>query len=654
MSQLVLVTAIGRGEGVVEAAAVEAMKHPGGTDGVPLLIEIGRSRRLSPTVLARRPAKELEEVLRTGFPESRVAARGGLCLMQVDPPADGRIDLGPILKAAEQATKIVVACAPGAYRQVAESPGIRFDLILLVCSARPDPAEVALTDLAVLETRELTRVVRVQNDPPGRLESRRALAGSAARGPRARDLRPAGTGDPASGGEPPAELQTWRNRLRAGLGGERAQATPLVLGSAFALVVGAVVLVAIAGAITGKGKAQRAADLAALSAARSMKDDLPRLLAPPTLPNGMPNPAHMPKAVYLGRARLTAIRIASANGASPLTASVRFPDALSFAPVTARVSVRLAVAGSGPTDPVWAKARVGAAVEMGAVPSIATGGGYSGPLAERQGHGMRPDVAAAFDRLAAAASGEGVTVTINSAFRSDAEQAALFAANPDPRWVAPPGTSLHRCGTELDLGPDSAYGWLAANAGRFGFVKRYSWEPWHFGFSLGPPPCSGAGNRVGSGTDRSRSFSESLPAFVPRRFRRAILASAMKWGVSAALLAAQLKAESGFDPDAVSPAGAQGIAQFMPETAASYGLGDPFDPAASIDAQGRLMSDLLKQFGGRPALALAAYNAGPGAVSPCDCIPDYPETQAYVAKILAMLGGIGSISPMPMEIELVD
>jgi LAS superfamily LD-carboxypeptidase LdcB len=56
----------------------------------------------------------------------------------------------------------------------------------------------------------------------------------------------------------------------------------------------------------------------------------------------------------------------------------------------------------------------------------------------------------------------------------------LFAAHPDPKWVAPPGKSLHRLGTELDLGPSSAYGWLAANAHRFGFIKRYSWEPWHY------------------------------------------------------------------------------------------------------------------------------------------------------------------------------
>ena len=82
--------------------------------------------------------------------------------------------------------------------------------------------------------------------------------------------------------------------------------------------------------------------------------------------------------------------------------------------------------------------------------------------------------------LAAAASADGVSLIINSGFRSDAEQAALFAQNPDPQWVAPPGTSLHRCATELDLGPPNAYGWLAANARRFGFLKRYAWEPWHY------------------------------------------------------------------------------------------------------------------------------------------------------------------------------
>ena len=92
---------------------------------------------------------------------------------------------------------------------------------------------------------------------------------------------------------------------------------------------------------------------------------------------------------------------------------------------------------------------------------------------------MRPDVALAFDRMQAAARADGIELIVVSAWRSDTEQAALFARRPDPRWVAPPGRSLHRLGTELDLGPASAYGWLAANAPRFHFLRRYPWEPWH-------------------------------------------------------------------------------------------------------------------------------------------------------------------------------
>jgi soluble lytic murein transglycosylase-like protein len=118
------------------------------------------------------------------------------------------------------------------------------------------------------------------------------------------------------------------------------------------------------------------------------------------------------------------------------------------------------------------------------------------------------------------------------------------------------------------------------------------------------------------------------------------------------MLAAQLMAESGFNPRAVSPAGAQGIAQFMPATARSYGLRDPFDPVAAIDAQAHLMSDLLRRFRSIP-LALAAYNAGPGAVAACSCVPPYPETRAYVARILALLDGAGVVLAPPLEVRLV-
>jgi hypothetical protein len=283
---------------------------------------------------------------------------------------------------------------------------------------------------------------------------------------------------------------------------------------------------------------------------------------------------------------------------------------------------------------------------------MASGGGYSGPLVYRNGEGMRPDVAAAFDRMSAVARRAGLALIVVSGFRSDAEQAQLFAQHPDPTWVAPPGHSLHRCATELDLGPGSAYAWLAANARRFGFLQRYSWEAWHFGFVAGPAPCSAAGEPAGGGGDAVGAASQSLPAFVPARFEAALVRSAARWNVSAPLLAAQLMAESGFDPYAVSPAGAEGIAQFMPGTAASYGLLDPFDAEAAIDAQAHLMSNLLREFGS-VRLALAAYNAGPGPVAACGCLPGYPETIAYVARILALLDGSGALLAPPFEVRLV-
>jgi hypothetical protein len=439
---------------------------------------------------------------------------------------------------------------------------------------------------------------------------------------------------------------------------------PLALGGALALIAATLVLVAIAGAITGKGRVQRAADLAAISAARSMRDDLPGLLSPPRLSNGSTNSQHIEKATFLARARAAAIAAAGANGVAAARLRVSFPDNDSFAPVRVRAAVLATLeVGGSPAVEASAVAEAGAPSSPAAGPAsaMATGGGYSGPLVYRQGHGMRPDVGAAFDRMSAAAAGAGLSLIVNSAFRSDAEQAALFAAHPDPTWVAPPGHSLHRCATELDLGPESAYGWLAANADRFGFVQRYSWEPWHYGYDAGPAPCSQAANAVGSaggagtagGGDGSFSGGEGLPAFVPARFRAPLLRAATHWNVSAALLAAQLMAESNFNPYASSAAGAQGIAQFIPSTAASYGLRDPFDPVEAMDAEAHLMSDLINQFGS-PQLALAAYNAGPAPVEACSCVPAIPETTAYVSRILALLGGAGALVAPSFEVRLVS
>ena len=602
--QAVLLTAADRDVPLARLARQRLANLP--RYGLPrCLVEVGLGDGSRPTVVHSAAASELASKVRLAAPEVIAVPRGGDCFVSVPAGAVGEGVLDRVLAIAAEGGALVIAAAPPEYLTARRALASDTVELVLLRFDRSDP----VVDLAAGEAERAG------------FEVRQEVVG--------RRRRP---------------FRWWRS--------EAGQATPLVLGSAMVAVAVAVGLASIAGAGTGKGRAQRAADLAALSAARSMRDDLPRLLAPPTLPNGLPNPIHMPKPVYLARARAAAITVAVSNGGSPVTVSVRFPDVASFAPLTGRV--RMPVRGpAGPAGTVWAEARVGLAGPAGPDLAFATGGGYSGPLALRQGHGMRPDVAAAFDRMALAAARDGLTIAINSGYRSDAEQAALFAANPDPRWVAPPGRSLHRCGTELDLGPPSAYGWLAANAGRFGFLKRYSWEPWHFGFIAGPEPCSSAASAAGRVREGGRGSGVLVPAFVPSRYRRVILAASLETGVPAALLAAQLKSESNFDRFAVSPAGALGIAQFMPSTAASRGLADPFDPFASIRAQARLMAELIAEFGSA-RLALAAYNAGPGAVATCGCVPSYPETIAYVARVLSLAGGASGSIGFPMEVELVD
>ncbi|HEX7289650.1 MAG TPA: transglycosylase SLT domain-containing protein [Conexibacter sp.] len=415
--------------------------------------------------------------------------------------------------------------------------------------------------------------------------------------------------------------------------GEDGQAALLVIGLLLATCIGAVVLGSIARGIGARGDLQRAADLAALSAARAMHDSYLRVFEPPTV-GATANPRHLERGEYLALARRAAADTAERNGARDVR--IAFPgDGL--APVRVRVTVHDAIAvGTQAQVANTATAEAELAPPGGPPAESHHAGEYRGPFATRQGKRMRFDVALAFDRMAAAARADGVDLIITSAFRSDDEQARLFAAHPDPKWVAPPGQSLHRLATELDLGPRTAYGWLARNAERFHFVQRYSWEPWHFGFTLNAGSGSvGFGAASGDG-----ETSSTLQAFVPARYAPAISRAAQRWSVSGALLAAQLYVESHFNPFARSPAGAQGIAQFMPGTAAAYDLDDPFDAERAIDAQGHLMRDLLRAFASVP-LALAAYNAGPAPVHRCGCVPAIPETQAYVANVLGLLNGAG-------------
>ncbi|MFL6157586.1 MAG: transglycosylase SLT domain-containing protein [Marmoricola sp.] len=113
-------------------------------------------------------------------------------------------------------------------------------------------------------------------------------------------------------------------------------------------------------------------------------------------------------------------------------------------------------------------------------------------------------------------------------------------------------------------------------------------------------------------------------------------AASNKYGVPAALLSAVAEQESGFDPKAVSPAGAQGLMQLMPGTARGLGVTNAFDPSQAVDGAARMLRDLTHRFG-RTDLALAAYNAGPGAVLKYDGIPPYPETQHYVRNVLQLM-----------------
>ncbi|UJA20671.1 transglycosylase SLT domain-containing protein [Thermoleophilia bacterium SCSIO 60948] len=647
-----------------------------------------------PTMLASAAARECETAISALERPERVAARGRVCRVALGGDELGD-DLEELIAAARGVGVIVLAAPAPLTTPLADALGVG-----AVVMAADHHARGPLARLAVAEHHAAGRLVKLVRPFSGAVPVRRARAGLEVGGEAGRRIRRVardigsvlgasaelerGTAVPAVTASPrgtavrrepevPLLARVVRplaegRRLLGRAGDDRGQVMPLALAAVMAIMLAAAAAVALGGALAGGSRVQRAADLAAISAARSMKSDWPRLFVPATI-GGLPNPLHLSKLRYKLRARAAAYEAAERNGADPRRIRVEFPK-LTFAP--SRVEVAL-VADLESGEQVEARAEAAILSELGDQLSqaqtgrtgMASGGGYSGPLEMRQGVGMRLDVAAAFDRMAAAADEDGIALMVNSGFRSDAEQAALFDANPDPRMVAPPGQSLHRCATELDLGPSSAYTWLAQNATRFGFVQRYSWEAWHYGYTAGPQPCSAAGeNAGGAAAPRSRSGEGArgggaLPEFVPARYRDLIAGAAARHDVSGTLLSAQLMAESGFNPYATSPAGAQGIAQFMPGTAAAMGLRDPFDAAQAIDAQARLMRDLLGQFGS-VELALAAYNAGPGAVEGCDCIPPYPETQDYVTRILGLMGGSGASTslgagglPQILEVRLV-
>jgi hypothetical protein len=235
-----------------------------------------------------------------------------------------------------------------------------------------------------------------------------------------------------------------------------------MLGLVAALAVGTLVLFGFGQALGARSKHQRAADLAAVSGAQVMSRHYRRLFEPAVFENGLPNPHHLSNEEYLALARAAALRGARRNGVPTHRVTVDFPAA-GFAPTRIEVSTqgeaRLRLGERG-REPIPGKASAAAEIAPDlnvayGMPSHGSGGGYSGSLAYRMGKPMRPDVAAAFDRMAAAARREaGLYLSVSSGFRSDAEQAVLWNANPNPKWLPrpalactatpPSSTSAHR------------------------------------------------------------------------------------------------------------------------------------------------------------------------------------------------------------------
>ena len=146
------------------------------------------------------------------------------------------------------------------------------------------------------------------------------------------------------------------------------------------------------------------------------------------------------------------------------------------------------------------------------------------------------------------------------------------------------------------------------------------------------------GNSVNatSGTDFDKIYNDIA---VDDSLESIFAGAAEEFGINENFLKAVAKAESGFDPDAVSGCGAQGIMQLMPFTSESYGVTDPFDAKQNIYAGAQLLSELLDNYNGNATLALAAYNAGSGSVQKYGGVPPYDETVNYINKINDILGG---------------
>lgn len=131
-----------------------------------------------------------------------------------------------------------------------------------------------------------------------------------------------------------------------------------------------------------------------------------------------------------------------------------------------------------------------------------------------------------------------------------------------------------------------------------------------------------------------REYSDTYDFYLPERYDHLIHRASKLNGVSFPLLKAVIKAESNFNPRAVSRAGAMGLMQIMPENLKFFNITNPFDPWQNIRGGSRYLKKMLNRFNGEVSLALAAYNAGPKKVDQYKDIPPYPETRNYIRRVM--------------------
>lgn len=216
------------------------------------------------------------------------------------------------------------------------------------------------------------------------------------------------------------------------------------------------------------------------------------------------------------------------------------------------------------------------------------------------------------------------------------------------RQVAAGGVVATASSSTATSGSTSASGYSGASG--YTSASGYSGAGADFASALQSATAAGTASALGgaetssalgvAGTPALSSYSayspltQSASGEAGGEYESLIDEAAARNGLDPAVLHGLIQQESGFDPSATSSAGASGLTQLMPGTASSLGVADPLNPAESIEGGARYLGQLMDQFGGNTEDALAAYNAGPGAVEQYGGTPPYAETQSYVGKVL--------------------